>query len=295
MKGKVDTPNGIADQDMASNVPRALLADFGVDSDILRPAHVVWLDGLATFLRRRAFPPTKGKWVITITGRASKTGSDYHNRRLSERRCNAVRKHLANKLVGVSIEFAPTYLGEASPFNTKINENARDRSVEVFVVASVAPIRIDPDPPGGAERTKVFDLVVSEFLVHTIGSPVMTLPIGWCWWKMNLTVTDPDTDDIDCTSSKATVRVPSTHAAWRLERAGPDRPRLAGPSPSSHHRNIRRAPSRGAPRSDLSGSSRGNSMPAVSWARGSRSGRPTSSSCRKRFPVRRRCAPRAER
>ena len=185
---------------------------------ILRPAHVVWLDGLATFLRRRAFPPTKGKWVITITGRASKTGSDYHNRRLSERRCSVVRKHLANKLVGVSIEFAPTYLGEASPFNTKINENARDRSVEVFVVASVAPIRIDPDPPGGAERTKVFDLVVSEFLVHTIGSPVMTLPIGWCWWKMNLTVTDPDTDDIEivllrrrrCVSHQRT-----RHGAWR--------------------------------------------------------------------------------
>ena len=198
MTGKVDTPNGIVEKDNASNVPRALLADFGVDSDILRPDHVVWLDGLATFLRRRAFPPTKGKWVITITGRASKTGSDYHNRLLSERRCNAVRKHLASKLVGVSIEFAPTYLGEASPFNTKVNENARDRSVEVFVVPSVVPIRIDPDPsPGGEERQKVFDLVVSEFLVHTIGSPVMTVPIGWCWWKMNLTVTDPDTDDVE--------------------------------------------------------------------------------------------------
>ena len=154
MTGKVDTPNGIVEKDNASNVPRALLADFGVDSDILRPDHVVWLDGLATFLRRRAFPPTKGKWVITITGRASKTGSDYHNRRLSERRCNAVRKHLASKLVGVSIEFAPTYLGEASPFNTKVNENARDRSVEVFVVPSVVPIRIDPDPSRAARSDK---------------------------------------------------------------------------------------------------------------------------------------------
>ena len=50
MTGKVDTPNGIVEKDNASNVPRALLADFGVDSDILRPDHVVWLDGLATFL-----------------------------------------------------------------------------------------------------------------------------------------------------------------------------------------------------------------------------------------------------
>jgi hypothetical protein len=53
MKGKVDTPNGIVDKDNASNVPRALLADFGVDSAILQPDHVVWLDGLATFLRPR--------------------------------------------------------------------------------------------------------------------------------------------------------------------------------------------------------------------------------------------------
>jgi hypothetical protein len=198
MKGHVDTPNGIAEKDNTSNVPRVLLADFGVDLDILRPKHVEWLDGLGRFLRAHAFPPTKGKWVITITGRASKTGSDYHNRYLSERRCNAVRKYLAMRLVGVSIEFAPTYLGEASPFNTKINENARDRSVEVFVVPSVVPIRIDLDPsPGGEERKKVFDLSVTDFLVHTIGSPTAKVPIGWCWWKMNLTITDPDTEDTE--------------------------------------------------------------------------------------------------
>lgn len=63
-------------------------------------------------------------------------------------------------------------------------------------MASVVPIRIDPDPnPGGEERKKVFDLVVTDFLVHTIGSPTITVPFGWCWWTVNLTITDPDTDD----------------------------------------------------------------------------------------------------
>ena len=198
MKGHVDTPNGIAEQDYTSSVPRVLLADFGVDLDILRPKHVDWLDGLATYLRARAFPPTKGKWVIKITGRASKTGSDYHNRLLSERRCNAVRKYLATKLVGVAIEFAPTYLGEASPFSAKVTENARDRSVEVFAVPSVVPLRIDPEPtPGGEERNKLFDLTVTDFRVHTAGLSDFKVPVGLCWWKMNLTITDPDTDDAE--------------------------------------------------------------------------------------------------
>ena len=104
--------DGVVIQPFSISDPhRALLADFDIDGSKLKPAHREWLDGVATFLRKHPIPHGTGKWTVTITGRASKTGSDSHNGWLSKQRAEAVRNYLLPKLPGVSFEVALAALG----------------------------------------------------------------------------------------------------------------------------------------------------------------------------------------
>lgn len=171
---------------------RALLADFDVDQHELRPKHREWLNGLANIIRRSHLRPPHGMWNIEVTGRASKTGSNAHNAKLSDRRKTEVRLYLERRIGPVPIQWIEKALGEEAPFDAAIDENARDRSVEVLARPSVfiepsRPKR-DPRPPAA---DKIFDLVVDR-LVCIVGEGTF---VRFTTWIMNVTISDPVTDD----------------------------------------------------------------------------------------------------
>jgi hypothetical protein len=170
---------------------RALLADFDIDQHDLRPKHREWLNGLANIVRRSHLRPPHGIWLIETTGRASKTGSNAHNAKLSDRRKTEVRLYLERRIGPVPVQWIEKVLGEEAPFDAAIDENARDRSVEVFARPSVfiepPPPKRDPRPPAA---DKIFDLVVNNF-VCIVGEGTF---IRFTTWIMNITISDPITD-----------------------------------------------------------------------------------------------------
>jgi hypothetical protein len=180
---------------------RALLADFEIDSAALKALHRAWLDALVSTFRKLKVP-RGGKWHVVITGRASKSGSAEHNLKLSEARVQSVREYLLSRLGGLPVEVQIVHLGEACPFDAKISENGKDRSVEVFVTMSGHPVPPPPvkryDPPPGT-ATKQFELRLVDFLVHTIEGSLPFkggIPIGggWGWITAQIELTEVDAD-----------------------------------------------------------------------------------------------------
>lgn len=196
------SPEGLVEE--SPDGLRALLADFMFEGKALRPAHRRWLDKLAVKIKSRKLPGTHGRWHIVITGRASKSGSYDFNAWISNARAMSVREYLEPQLGGLRVSFDTKFVGEGAPFNYKMTENAKDRSVEVLalVVGSPPPPpikrkKIDPPPdPVAPRRTKEFEFRVKEYVLRTgeIGIPKTPIGIGWGWFSANIEITDVEGD-----------------------------------------------------------------------------------------------------
>ena len=109
---------------------------FDFDKDTLKPAGKLRLDELATTLRGEAAN-------IIITGHTDSRGTDQYNDRLSMRRANAVRAHLA--LAGVDLErMVPIGKGKREPHCTENTEacHAANRRVDVQITVAQASARL---------------------------------------------------------------------------------------------------------------------------------------------------------
>ena len=112
------------------NPTGAFLADFDIDGTIVKKDHRDWLKNEivdpANAKRSRV-----GFWSIDLIGRASKSGSDAHNKWLSEQRAIAVHSFLWPKLAGIPVFYNVSSLGESLPFKADEYEHELDRSVEI--------------------------------------------------------------------------------------------------------------------------------------------------------------------
>ncbi len=103
--------------------------EFVVDSSELTMDARASLDMVADALRGR--PDVKS---INVIGHTDSTGSDGHNRKLSERRAAAVADYL--RRTGVSSRFVSSGSGESQPIadNASVQGRARNRRVELNVI-----------------------------------------------------------------------------------------------------------------------------------------------------------------
>jgi outer membrane protein OmpA-like peptidoglycan-associated protein len=117
----------LAPEYSSSNSMYAVLYNFDVDSDELKPAHT-------ELLLKKAVPLLQSPYThVLLIGSASRVGRENHNLRLSERRLNKVAEFLKShgaseyqiqrKAVGESLAFGPN------------PDNEHHRAVTVIVVA----------------------------------------------------------------------------------------------------------------------------------------------------------------
>jgi hypothetical protein len=120
--------------DRSATPPWGLLADFDINKSDLKKLHRQWLDERVIGpIAAASVSPGRSRWHIELTGFASQTGSDEHNRNLSIARIESVRRYLGARLLGEPLEFHPVPVGEDRPVDKSILENAADRAVEVKV------------------------------------------------------------------------------------------------------------------------------------------------------------------
>lgn len=148
----------------AGDVRHALLYDFDIDDDELKPEHRGWLikaaDFLATELEKRKkqslpawVPGSKPLWRVYIQGYTSKTGSKNHNQALSALREQSVEEFLRAKLEwrGLPegmVEYKSDYYGYDR--TTVEGEHEQGRSVDVTVQRPTLPPPILALPPKAA-------------------------------------------------------------------------------------------------------------------------------------------------
>jgi hypothetical protein len=122
-------------------VQGALLFNFDLDDDVAKPEHRQWLDVNAVPLLRahngaRAF----------LNGTASRVGAAAHNRDLSRRREEDVKRFLTSK--GVSSGRLTTTFSGADLSSSKLKDDERDRAVCVWLqVAGAGKPRVFPRKP----------------------------------------------------------------------------------------------------------------------------------------------------
>ncbi len=119
---------------------------FEVDSDRLRPTARVLLDAVA-----RWYLGHRGAGRLAVEGHADPRGSDAHNDRLSERRAEAVKAHLASAGVpSESIDVAA--FGERRPAPDRSVDPAEDPAPDRWSADRRVVFSIVPNPSPGLER-----------------------------------------------------------------------------------------------------------------------------------------------
>lgn len=140
MKKRSKTDKGMVVRARMGPPFEAVLADFVIESHTPRQQHLWWIaNRLAPHIARRPKDP----WKIFVTGTASQSGSDYYNKKLSERRAEAVAASIRNLVPGVNLIFEKRGDGEAKA--SPAWEEAADRAVHVQ--AHCVPIGVPPPPP----------------------------------------------------------------------------------------------------------------------------------------------------
>lgn len=134
---------------------RAVLANFDVDGDTLKPEHKAFLDGQVVPILRQ------GDSLCILRGEASHTGSDAHNLELSKRRAESVQLFLTSRgatPARVRVQFVGESLAGSFP-----GENADARAVSVLVVRTV------PVPPPNPTPTPAPVVKTTQFKVRLLG------------------------------------------------------------------------------------------------------------------------------
>jgi hypothetical protein len=111
----------------------ARLCNFPTGRAMLLPAHIAWLDNVVARLLRSLPDP----WV-DLYGYASHLGNHAFNKRLSDDRWEAVRKHI--KTYGVKVSFPDERgFGDTRSTGTATDNSGAWRAVEVFVFGAMPP------------------------------------------------------------------------------------------------------------------------------------------------------------
>jgi hypothetical protein len=132
----------------------ARLCNFVTAQAFLLPSHELWLDSkLPPILRS-----LKGPWVDLI-GYASRIGSTQFNQELSERRCKAVRDHVATYQSAINFRFnVDLGRGETESGPDELDNSGYYRAVELYVWGFKPPLRVPRVPrlkPIGSTKFKI--------------------------------------------------------------------------------------------------------------------------------------------
>ena len=185
---KKSTVDGIV-LDRSATPPWGLLADFDIDKSDLKKLHRQWLDErVVDPIIAASVSPVRSRWHIELTGSASQTGSDEHNRILSIARIDAVRRYLLARLPGEPLDFHPMPIGEDRPLDKSVLENAADRAVDVkvdlkwwFPKGHRLIAKVHPLPPKSKPKPRVrqFDLRVVKGEMQTFSLPLPPVFPKW--------------------------------------------------------------------------------------------------------------------
>ena len=155
-----------------------ILDNFAFESAILTSEHEKKLEALAFDIEHTIFMSKSEMWLFHLVGSASQSGSDAFNEALSKRRAESVQKFLETRLMGIPKLFRIVAIGESSPEDRKIFENARDRAVGISaqlvgrMPPKIEPIDIDEVIKPTVPARKDFTLQVVSFLMQTFFTPV---------------------------------------------------------------------------------------------------------------------------
>lgn len=151
--------------------PSVWLWDFDVDSANLKQAHLAYLSSLVILIRSKAPKPgSRGKWIISVTGRTSGTGSEAHNEGLSRRRAEAVATYLRNSLKDIPMEVNVGWVGEKGARN-----NVEDPWPRAVAIMAMEPIegtkKTDPKPVRAPEVSveNLFAVRITYFSRYGLG------------------------------------------------------------------------------------------------------------------------------
>jgi hypothetical protein len=118
----------------------ARLCNFPTGQAVLLPTHKTWLDNTVPRLLRSLPNP----WV-DLVGYSSHLGNHTFNKRLSDGRCEAVRKHI--KSYGLKVSFPVEIgVGDAQSTGAAIDNSGAWRAVEVHIYGSMPPPKPAPRP-----------------------------------------------------------------------------------------------------------------------------------------------------
>jgi hypothetical protein len=155
-----------------------ILDNFAVESAILISEHEKKLEALAFDIRHTILMSKSEMWLIHLVGSASQSGSVAFNEALSKRRAESVQKFLQTRLMGIPKLFRIVAIGESSPEERKILENARDRAVGITaqlvgrIPPKIEPIDISEVIKPTVPARKDFTLQVVSFVLQTFFAPV---------------------------------------------------------------------------------------------------------------------------
>jgi hypothetical protein len=118
----------------------AKLCNIPTGTTTLLPAHKVWLDGVIEDVIKKSPNP----WV-DLFGYASHLGDRISNKKLSDRRCDAVMQYIQASAPHCLFpqEFG---FGDAKSTGGRLDDDGEWRAVEVYVYGSVPPGKV-PRPP----------------------------------------------------------------------------------------------------------------------------------------------------
>lgn len=248
------SPSGLVHEE-TKEPPAALLWDFDIDGDELKPAHREWLgERIVRPLLKRSLPGGPPAARIALIGLASSTGSEETNLGLSMRRAFRVREHLVGSLGGRTVRWDTAWAGEriANPYSIEsATEDARYRSVVIGMYPVARPLPPLPrswfkhripkaavDPPGFAKEFKIRlrEAVTAEVGVKVVAvkGTIATFEIWDTFHKMKATyrlvamggsfapkVGVPTPVDVDVTTKGDWNTFPSWRDHWATDFEGP--------------------------------------------------------------------------
>ena len=154
-------PTGPGKVEVRTNPLSLLLFNFDIDGEAIKEEH-------KAFLRKEALPTLRAGGSVSVIGLTDRSGSDSHNRALSDRRVARTIEFLRREIpAGLNLNQA-TGFGEAAAAREGEADGSSDerfRSVLVILQPVAAPVT----------QTKTIDVAAKSFIAF-IGSSVGTMP-----------------------------------------------------------------------------------------------------------------------